>query len=277
MGISNDITPKHLPKRKSEEENISHIAAKTADFDILSLSDTSGSELPASEIEDSGQEKKKSNDRLAEEFFDKKSFKEVKKTKPAQEPSQSASPDIPKKQSSLLNIKFLWTLFVILLMILGWQNFDFIKKLFVKETVSVETSQQATDTPTEQTSETSQAETQTTTPTTQAPTSPITTAPATPVPVAIDKASITIKVLNGNGITGRAATVTSLLTTAGFKVSSTTNAKRFTYATTIVYFHDGKQAEADLVKAALPTYSVTTVMDNSVTSTTNLVVVVGKK
>ncbi|MFA6963629.1 MAG: LytR C-terminal domain-containing protein [Patescibacteria group bacterium] len=279
MGISNDIMPKHLPRRKLEERNIAEIADKAGAFDVDLLQDPPEPEVELSSKEGDKETKKKSNDRLADEFFDKKQFKDSKKAPAMTESNETASQKEPNKKTFLLNIGFLWTLFVVLVGILVWQNFAVIKKIFIKDSApAVTTSKEPASTTTEETTTPTQTtETETTPATTPvAATTPAVTTPAVTTPT-IDKAAIKIKVLNGNGVTGRAATVSSLLTTAGFKITSTTNAKKFTYATTIIYFHEGKQAEANLVKDALPTYSVTTVMDNTVVGTSDLVVVVGKK
>jgi cytoskeletal protein RodZ len=109
----------------------------------------------------------------------------------------------------------------------------------------------------------------TTTPTT-------TTTPNTTTPAAIDKSTISLEVLNGNGVSGSANIVTQTLTTAGFTVAKTTNAARYTYTKTYIYFKTGKDAEAALVAAALSSRQTTTEVSDTIAKSYDIVVVVGK-
>lgn len=109
------------------------------------------------------------------------------------------------------------------------------------------------------------------------PQAPENTSPQTSQADNIDKSIIKIKVLNGNGITGSAAILQKVLTDNGFTIDSVSNASRFTYATTIIYYNTGKLAEAELAKATLTNYSVTTTENAQVAGIYDLVIVVGKQ
>ena len=98
--------------------------------------------------------------------------------------------------------------------------------------------------------------------------------PAAPV---IDKGTIKLKVLNGNGISGSAAGIKTQLTDAGFTVSSVTNARTFTYPATIIYYHTDKEAEATLVKDSITGKETSLELSDAITPQHDVVVVVGKK
>lgn len=138
---------------------------------------------------------------------------------------------------------------------------------------STETTTPATTTtPTADTSTTPATETPAATP----PAS--TTTPTTPsAPAAINKSTIKLEVLNGNGINGSAAAVKASLEKLGFSVSKLTNARNFNYAESIIYYKTGKQAEAELVKDALTGRTVTIQNSDSVAGSYDVVLVVGKK
>jgi len=181
----------------------------------------------------------------------------------------------------LLNI-FLWIVCGLLLATLVYINFDEIKSAFIKEeTKTTETPKVTISKPTLEvyTGTTATGNTATTGATAITGTTGTTVTTgitATPTDTVIDKKSIKMSVLNGNGITNSAVVVKNALVKAGFSVSAVANAKKFTYATTIIYYKTGKEAEAELVKAALPTRSVTTELYNGIGSY-DLQVVVGKK
>lgn len=115
--------------------------------------------------------------------------------------------------------------------------------------------------------------TPTATPTATATPTPATTA-ATPV-----KANITVKILNGGGVTGAASKVSTLVTNAGFKVSSTGNAKSYTYATTeILYKNALLKSLATELAAALSSYTTSIKEDATTVGTaSDILVIVGKK
>ncbi len=93
----------------------------------------------------------------------------------------------------------------------------------------------------------------------------------------IDKSTISLKVLNGSGITGAGNIVSKQLQEKGFTVSSTGNAKSFSYSQTYVYYKTGKQAEADLITNSITGKTMTVEQNDNAVGTADVVVVVGKK
>ncbi len=100
----------------------------------------------------------------------------------------------------------------------------------------------------------------------------------TPAPTVAtpDKSSFTIRVSNGNGLAGSALKAATILKNAGFNVVSQGNASSYAYSTTIIYYKSGQEQSAELVKAALSTYSASTRLSETLTSYDILVVVGGK-
>ncbi len=98
----------------------------------------------------------------------------------------------------------------------------------------------------------------------------------TPTPGAVDNASVTLRVLNGSTTTGAAGKAATALTSAGFKVRTTGNAKTQNYPATIVYYQTGRLAEAQAVQNALTRYSVT-LQESSLADPDMILVVIGKK
>jgi hypothetical protein len=60
-------------------------------------------------------------------------------------------------------------------------------------------------------------------------------------------------------------------------VKNAANAKKFTYISTYVYYKSGKEAEANLVKDALPDREILLEQSDSLTTGYDIVIVVGKK
>lgn len=108
------------------------------------------------------------------------------------------------------------------------------------------------------------------------PTATPTPATPTPAPSITAPAEVKIRVLNGNGISGSAASVKNTLTAAGYSIPSVSNAARFTYTKTMIYYNTGKKAEADAVAAVLSNRTTEVVLNASVAGTSDVIVVVGK-
>lgn len=189
----------------------------------------------------------------------------------------------PRKSHLLTIIIILFVLLLTALLIL--QNFDQIKELIgIKSEVSttdkpisngVEVIGNEDIKPADSASESSsQPAASTPTTTTPAATPPAATAPAATTPAA-SVSDLKVKVLNGNGIAGSAASVKSKLEAAGYTVSTLTNASRFTYTKTIIYFNANKQTEATALAAVLSDRQTETILNASVAGTFDLVVVVG--
>ncbi|OGD61972.1 hypothetical protein A2215_04435 [Candidatus Berkelbacteria bacterium RIFOXYA2_FULL_43_10] len=192
-------------------------------------------------------------------------------TVPYKDHANDPKPPKQAKRSKLGLIIFFLVLAIIGLIL--WQSYPSIKSFYDELTGAGSDTQESSsntlysDVPSQDYttgSETSDAPAATTAPSTESATS------------AIDKSAISIQVLNGNGVSGSAANVKSTLVTAGFTVSSVINAKKFTYASSIIYYKTGQDEEAALVKASLP--SLVIELKNSDTLTTNydIVVLVGK-
>lgn len=285
MGISDDIRPR---KSMRAQETHSFVHEKkpepVPEEEIEDLSETEENEEDTEEI------KVKNLDReeIKNSFFQNIPIKENKKEEAiSKDMSKVAKSDEivsegeVKKFDHLLNL-FLWIVCGLLLATLIYINFDEIKSTFTKEdTKTSETPKVTISKPTLEvysgTVTTGATATTGTTGVAIATGAAVTTGiTVPPIATTIDKKSIKMNVLNGNGITNSAVVVKNILVKAGFTVSSVANAKRFTYPTTIVYYKTGKEAEAELVKEALSTRSVTTELYDGIGSL-DLQVVVGKK
>lgn len=69
-------------------------------------------------------------------------------------------------------------------------------------------------------------------------------------PPTIAKDSFSLRILNGNGVTGDASKFKKILTNQGFKVGTIGNA-RLKYSKTQIYYIAGQERQANLVKASL--------------------------
>lgn len=67
----------------------------------------------------------------------------------------------------------------------------------------------------------------------------------------IDKAAISIQILNGNGQAGSALKMKDELEDKGFKVESTEEADNYNYTQTVIFYKLGKRDEAELVLNAI--------------------------
>ena len=311
MGISNDIKP-----RKVYYPGHTHYQQKSvepsANFEIEKTEKPKTEEknniahhktaphLTAKQIQERAEHKRQqeeekhtvhqNHETIENDFFDDYN-KEVK---------EDSEPTNQPKKPRIIHIspgKIIAAFFGILIIIMVVQNFSVIKSFFIpnqnKNSTKANTSTPvvpieytADDTNSSTSDDTSAENTNAnnTTDNTSATTDQnnTTNAPAsttTPAATAssIDKSSIKLKVLNGNGIKGDAASVTTQLKNAGFTVSSTTNAKSFSYATSIIYYKTGKDQEAALVKESITGRSITLEQNDSATGTMDIVVVVGKE
>lgn len=112
-------------------------------------------------------------------------------------------------------------------------------------------------------------------PTADATATPTPTDTPTPAPT-VDPAAITIRVLNGTTTAGEAAKVQDILKAAGISVRSIGNAKTQTYDTTMIYYAEGRLAEAQKVQSVLTGYTAT--LEQSTLADPDMVlVVIGKK
>ena len=93
--------------------------------------------------------------------------------------------------------------------------------------------------------------------------------------IATDRASLNISVLNGNGISGSAKEVKTMLESVGFSISHVGNALKFSYVNTNIYYNNGKVTEAEDLKNALLNRTCELFENSSVTGNYDMVVVVG--
>lgn len=86
-----------------------------------------------------------------------------------------------------------------------------------------------------------------------------------------------IRVANGNSISGEANKIKAELEAAGFKVASVGNASR-SYTESIVYYKTGQEALAEALQSAIKdNYTATIKEDNPVVGSYDAIVVLGSK
>jgi|GEM_PF-2977523 len=107
---------------------------------------------------------------------------------------------------------------------------------------------------------------------------PAPTPEPTPAPAAaLDPATLKVRVLNGSGVPGAASAASDVLIAASIPVASTGNAKKFSYASTMIYYPAGKKEAAELVARTLSTKYSTQLEENVVADGYDTLVVVGAK
>jgi len=271
MGISGDIAPKSKPEAKPEpepeiepkaEEKIKlepgevevgvNVGNKTTDdlySDFLSDWDHNVDRSEDHHHHDHGHPEEDDDD----------SIKATPK-------SDIELPEKDKKEGGGL-FKWIMLFFIVLIAIIVWQNYSKIAEVF-----NFSSDEESTDS----TEDIAYYDNSATDYTTPAATEDATTT-ETPAEntTAIDKSTIAIQVLNGNGTTGSATVAKQVLIDAGFTVASTTNAKKYTYATSIVYYKTGKKAEAELVNSSLSAYKTELINEDSVMGIYDVIVLVG--
>ena len=103
-------------------------------------------------------------------------------------------------------------------------------------------------------------------------------APANPSPEAtFTYSDESIRIANGNGISGEAGRIEKILQEKGYEIASTGNASR-TYTESVVYYKTGQDDLANAIKSDLSDeYSFTTEVADSVVGSYDAVVVLGSK
>ncbi len=109
--------------------------------------------------------------------------------------------------------------------------------------------------------------------------SPILETSPSPDTSSLKRGDVTVKVLNGSGVTGKAATVKDFLEGLGWKVSSIGNADNSDYATTQVEFKSDSAKYKDLMINDLSSKYSASASTKSLesSSSADLVVIVGTK
>ena len=90
------------------------------------------------------------------------------------------------------------------------------------------------------------------------------------------KATLKIKVLNGNGIRNSAATIRDILTNAGYSVEKIANASRYTYTKTYIYYKTGQESWATEIKSLFPNRVTEAVLSDAIVGNYDIVIVTGK-
>jgi len=87
----------------------------------------------------------------------------------------------------------------------------------------------------------------------------------------------TIRIANGNGISGEASRMKKILEEKGYEISSTGNASK-NYTESIIYFKTGQDKLADALKKDLDSeYSFTTEISDQIVGSYDAVIVLGSK
>ncbi len=97
------------------------------------------------------------------------------------------------------------------------------------------------------------------------------------VTATIDRASQSISILNGNGVSGSADEVKTTLESSGFSISHVGNALKFSYVNTEIFYNIDKMAEAEDLKSTLTDRTCEIFENSSVAGNYDIVVVVGAK
>lgn len=287
MGIANDITPKI--KQPTKETKIE----EPKEAEIIQEPDLNHIEIP---IDKTGIHKPVYEDIFHDHY---NPFEHVEDNHSFEnEKEHDFQSFFNQKEASQKHKKSHWFLYIFVTFIVGflsllaYQNYDIIlEKLGLKDKVHNSDNSSTTNKGVEiingqdytdssgsadldsinETSSSFNDETDiATTDTSSNSTSPTTTTPT------INKSSISIKVLNGNGISGSAAAIKNILVAAGYTIGTVTNASRFTYTNTILYYNSGKEAEAKLIATDLSNRKTELYENSQIAGSNDVIVVVGK-
>jgi len=245
MGINNDIKPKPMPEERQTDL----------------------------ELEKNKPETSISREVMSEDFFSKEAIQTSEKPKNSFWTSVNTF-------ANNLDKRYLWLLLVPIFIIVILQNYNSIKNSFSAKNNDNATPATEKNTVYEgeivpqdytQNSTENANSTVATVETTQS------SAPAATTSSEITKSTVSIKLLNGNGINRSAATVKKELENAGFTISKVTNADSFQYTNSTIYYKTGQERAADLVKAALVSHSAaTTELSDAKAGSYDIVIIIGK-
>ena len=272
MTISNDIRPKKVSRPKPHKKE----SIKLDTITHQNVIPESIQMLPEVQIEFEERET------LEDQFFSEDSTS-----------NSNVEISAPKRESitktTRINIwrtinakKLTWFFVIIILIIVIYQNYtDIVSSLKQDLTGKTNTEENTTTNTTDTADTTTNVDNVTTTDTTQNANTPaeVTTPQntATTNTATTDKSQLKLRVLNGNGITGSADKLKTILTTSGYTVPTVSNAKSFSYSQTYIYYKTGKIADAEAIKAILANYSVVLENSDTVVGNYDLIIVVGKK
>ncbi|MFA7254360.1 MAG: LytR C-terminal domain-containing protein [Patescibacteria group bacterium] len=277
MGISDDIAPR--------KANLSKAGHQLPDFSVHTSVHSSANTIspvePKQEIKIIEKEAESDKiDQLREDFF--KSRPEIEQNKPKKQTRNDDKKSSEKTKKSFAFRLFTFLFIVALAGVLAWQYWPYKKSAESKNSNSNNATEQYKSqivpqdyTETNVAASNANQNTNETVASNQnlnANTNVNTNAAAT-----LQKSTIKISVLNGNGVTNSASTTKTALEAAGFKVLNTGNASNFNYQTTFIYYNTGKLEAANLVQTSLPNNTITLKESASVSGKYDVVVVVGKK
>ncbi len=260
MGIGNDIKPKKIyrykPPHHSDEENKDR--EKKEEIEI----NQSDEKTPLPDHEEM--------EEMEDDFFHDYEKAQKDKQKPVEESGSFLFQGLNAKNIT-------WLLLIALIAIVIYQNFDSIKKLVVKgdnnATLSKddvyyegESANKNTNTNSNQNSNTN----------VNANVNTNTNAVVNSNTSAVINSSVSLKVLNGNGISGSAEKVATTLKTAGFEPAKSGNASKYTYEDTYIYYKTGKEDAANAIKSALSGRSCILQNSDSIVGQYDVIIVVGK-
>ena len=265
MGIGNDIKPKKVYRYKPHQ----HDPFKSHHHNEHKKVSEDSAEQRLDSEETTRYNSEKTED-LEDDFFH--DYNETKpKTKKVKE--EHNSDGFLFQNLNAKNVT--WLLIIALAIVVLYQNFESIKGLFVQPDATSKNSNSSDEYYEGTTSKNSNLSTLTNSNINE--NTNLSSTPVGSAPAAIDKSSIILKVLNGNGIAGSADTVSATLKAAGFSPAKSANARKFTYPESIIYYKTGQEEAANLVEAALPELVATIENSDSVVGTFDVIVVVGKK
>jgi len=278
MGISDDIKPK-----RSSYSGHDHYSNSDHLFDDLDDIEIKKPAFHHSAAEHQRKEYESRED-LENEFFANQIHKkeEPKHYDPdEEEPEQPQKHTHHKHKNGRFAKVMIWFMVLALAGLLVWQNksdiITLVKEKVLKEkTASSPVEDQKTDDyysgeTTSNTNSNANNNSNTNAVNTNAATA------QTAAPSSINKAGVKIEILNGNGIKNSGAKLKSDLVSAGFTIEKTANAKNFNYATTLIYYKTGKDAEADLVKSTITGKDVTMENNDTLAGAYDVVIVLGAK
>ena len=257
MGIANDISPKKKSTRKDISKDNSKVAGENFEININNVPKYTDDPFVFDHNE------KQDDTPESEEAEKKEKGKEI-------EHKEYFGNNGEKKGNPMT--KWVVFLIIILILLLLYQNYSFVSGIFSKDKSenAKEVSNESlyeNDYTTETLNTTSESDVAQ-----ESATEEDTATTTTPT---IDRASLNISVLNGNGISGSAKEVKTTIESAGFSVSHVGNALKFSYINTEIYYNIGKVTEAEDLKSVITNRIVGISENSSITGNYDMVVVVG--
>lgn len=273
MGISDDIKP----KRSRHSEHSRHSDYIFDDFDDIEEEKEEKHHEPAPQPHH--HDDYESREDLENEFFSNQKHK--KRSDYEEEDEDEEKPEHPAKhkhKSNRFAKVLIWLMILGFAGLIAWQNKSEImslirEKIFSEKagTSPVESQSTSDDYYSGEPSNSNSGATSNLNSNAGALSAPAATTALT------DKTGIKIEILNGNGIKNSGAKLKSDLESAGYTIAKTANAKNFNYATTLIYYKTGKEAEANSIKSAITGREITIENNDTLAGTYDVVIVIGAK